>query len=73
MSEQTTKKSTKSNTGKWDATQRLGFWFLITAITMFWSGMYLGGVSANNTVNDREAAKVQAVEDYKAELSKENQ
>lgn len=70
MSEPTKK---KSNSGKWDATQRLGFWFLLTAVTMFWSGVYLGGASAHNSITDREAAKTQAVEAYKAELSKESQ
>lgn len=68
-----TKKTTKSTQGKWNTAQRLGFWFLLTAVTMFWSGVYIGSVSTQTSINERESAKVQAVEAYKAELSKENQ
>lgn len=71
MSELTIKKPTKAISHKWNTVQKLGFWFLLTALSMFWSGVYLGSVSATNTINDRESAKVQAVEDYKASLKAE--
>lgn len=73
MSEPTPKKSTKSTAAKWNTAQRLGFWFLLTAVTMFWSGVYIGSVSTQTSINDRESAKTQAVEEYKAELLKESQ
>lgn len=73
MSEPTQKKSTKSTAGKWNTAQRVGFWALLIGLSLFWSGFGIGGTVAQNSINEREAIKVQAVEAYKAELSKEVQ
>lgn len=63
MSEPTTvpKKLSKSQQGKWTRAQALGFWFLLTALTMFWTGSYLGGVANENYHKDIEAAKSSVV------------
>lgn len=65
MSNETTApvKTKKKDSGKWTRAQALGFWFLLTAITMFWSGVYLGGLNAQNYQKDIEAAKSSAVEE----------
>lgn len=74
MSEPTSKKVTKKQAqGKWTQAQTLGFWFLLTALIMFWTGVVLGSYSTENGHKEREAIKTQAVEAYKAELSKEEQ
>jgi len=72
MSEATTKDTTKKNVkGKWTRAQALGFWFLLTAVSMFWSGVMIGSYATQNSINDIESAKTQAVEEYKAQASKE--
>lgn len=63
MSEATApvKAKKKSTEGKWTRAQALGFWFLLTAVTMFWSGVYIGGVNTENYHKDIEAAKSSVV------------
>jgi len=57
------KKLTKEQHGKWTRAQALGFWFLLTAVTMFWSGVYIGGLNATNYHNDIENARTSAIEE----------
>lgn len=73
MSEATTKKSTKSTAGKWTRAQAYGFWCLIIGLALFWGGVGVGSYATQNSINEREALKTQAVEAYKAEQLKENQ
>lgn len=61
--EKAPKKSNKAQQGKWTRAQALGFWFLLTALVMFWSGVYIGGASATNYHNDIEKAKASAIEE----------
>jgi hypothetical protein len=61
--EKVAKKLTKEQQGKWTRAQALGFWFLLTAVAMFWSGVYLGGLNATNYHNDIENAKASVVQD----------
>lgn len=64
---QETKKQNKKNTGKWDKSQKVGFWVLIVGLSLFWGGVYVGTQSTLSSINEREQVKVQAVEAYKAE------
>ena len=66
----TTNKATKSS-GKWDKSQKVGFWVLIVGLSLFWSGVYVGTQSTLSSINEREQVKAQAVEDYKATLKTE--
>lgn len=66
MSEQTPKTTKKTNRAKWDNVQKLGFWGLIIVSIAFWGGVYLGGAAVTQGIADKEAAKTQAVEEYKA-------
>jgi hypothetical protein len=66
-----TKKLTKTQHGKWTRAQALGFWFLLTAVAMFWSGVYLGGLNATNYHNDIEKAKSSAIEQSVTSTSKQ--
>ena len=59
---------TKKPTQKWDNVQKIGFWGLILVNLAFWSGVYLGNVSAHNGIKELEEAKTSAIEDYKATL-----
>jgi len=61
MSEAT--KTTKGKKVNWTKAQALGFWFLLTAVSMFWTGVYLGGVANENSHNAIEQAKVSAIEE----------
>lgn len=65
------KKLSKAQQGKWTRAQALGFWFLLTAVAMFWSGVYLGGLSATNYHNDIENAKNSAIQETVAPTSKQ--
>lgn len=67
------KKTTKSTQGKWTKAQAYGFWCLIIGLALFWGGVGVGSTATQNSINERESIKSQAVEAYKAELSKENQ
>lgn len=74
MSEQEVKapkKSNKAQAGKWTQAQARGFQFLVLALVMFWSGVYLGGLNANNYHNDIENAKASAIEESAATTSKQ--
>jgi len=73
MPDSTKKVTTKSAKAKWTQAQTLGFWFLLTALIMFWGGVTIGSYSTDNSYKERETIKSQAVEEYKAELSKEVQ
>jgi len=68
--EKTTKKNVQ---GKWTKAQAIGFWVLIGSLLLFWGGVGVGSYATQNSINEREALKTQAVESYKAELLKENQ
>lgn len=72
MSDQvkTTKKAVQ---GKWTKAQAYGFWCLIIGLALFWGGVGVGSSATQNSINEREALKTQAVESYKAELLKESQ
>ena len=63
-------KKTKS-TGKWDKSQRLGFWVLIIGLTLFWGGYALGTQATLSSIAEREQVKAQAIEEYKASLTSE--
>lgn len=63
----------KSTQGKWTKAQAYGFWCLIIGLALFWGGVAVGGSAAMNSVHEKETLKTQAVEEYKAELLKENQ
>lgn len=58
------KKTTKRN---WTKIQALGFWFLLTAVSMFWTGVYLGGVANENSHNQIQEAKASAIESMSKE------
>jgi len=73
MPEPTPKKVTKSTAGKWTKAQAYGFWCLIIGLALFWGGVGVGSAATQNSINERESLKTQAVEEYKAELLKENQ
>lgn len=60
-----TKKAT-NKAAKWDTTQRLGFWLLLVITVFFWGGVAIGNTAAQQAIADKEAAKVQAIEEYKA-------
>lgn len=64
-------KSTKGKSGKWTQAQARGFQFLVLALVMFWTGVYLGGLNANNYHNDIENAKASAIEASATTTSKQ--
>lgn len=64
---------TKKNSQKWDSAQKIGFWGLILVNLAFWTGVYLGNVSAHNGIKELEQAKTSAVEEYKALLKTDEQ
>jgi len=73
MSEEIKKTTKKQVQGKWTKAQAIGFWVLIGSMILFWGGVSIGSYATQNSINEKEALKTQAVESYKAELLKENQ
>lgn len=71
MSKEIKTTKTKKPTQKWDNIQKIGFWGLILVNLAFWTGVYLGNVSAHNGIKELEEAKHSAVENYKATLKAE--
>lgn len=67
------KTTTKKNTAKWDALQKIGFWGLIIVSIAFWGGVYIGSSAAYNDINEVKAAQAQAVEEYKSTLKQSQQ
>ena len=68
-----TTKTNKAKSQKWDNIQKIGFWGLILVNLAFWTGVYLGNVSAHNGIKELEEAKTSAVEEYKALLKTDEQ
>lgn len=73
MSEPKEKITKKNVQGKWTKAQAIGFWVLVGSLVLFWSGVAVGSYATQNSINERESLKTQAVEAYKAELLKEAQ
>jgi len=73
MSEPKEKTTKKNVQGKWTKAQAIGFWVLIGSMILFWGGVAIGSYAMQNSINEKEALKTQAVESYKAELLKESQ
>jgi len=63
--------NTKKNKAAWNKAQIIGLWFIIITSVSFWSGVYLGQMQMTLSNNNVDAAKTQAVEDYKATLKAE--
>ena len=71
MSKETKTTNKTKSTGKWDKSQRLGFWVLIIGLALFWGGYAFGTQATLNGIAEREQVKAQAIEDYKASLADE--
>jgi hypothetical protein len=61
----------KINKNKWTKAQAIGFWVLLAGLSLFWGGVAVGSYATQNSINERESLKAQAVEEYKASASKE--
>lgn len=57
----------------WTKAQLLGFWSLVIIAATFWAGVWFGQQSMIQSQAKEAEIKTQAIEAYKAELSKENQ
>lgn len=51
----------------WTKVQALGFWFVVVATAMFWSGVYVGSVGNESNHNAIEQAKIQAIDSMSKE------
>ena len=68
MSETSTPQKKKTAAAKWSMAQKLGFWFLLTAVTFSFLGYAVGGSSAVSERKALDDARAQAVAEYQAEL-----
>lgn len=68
MSEELKTKKSKSTKGKFTQLQVIGLWVIIIGSILFWGGVAVGSYATQNSINEREATKTQAVEAYKATL-----
>lgn len=74
MKEKTTTTTQKTNKSrKFDKIQKFGFWAIIIVSVAFWSGVYIGTQVTLNNINDKESAKIKAIEEYKASLKTSKQ
>ena len=64
-------KAAKKSKALWTKAQLYGFWALIVLGLTFWAGVWFGNQAVLTSQAKENQIKAQAVEQYKAELSKE--